>query len=310
MACALNYARENGFKIKKRQLRSDPDVVLLMKELSEKSKADIRLIRDDEGAFHLETYNQANKDFTLYYIPIGTSYNLRSEAGELTRRFLRTLADRFSIDVLMDTPLFDYEMSTYDDQIWEQEQTYKRTKDEDDKPENYFGPGWMEFHQMYKEGGLPYRRLTEFRSIAPLTEAELNSFKPADETEENLVRSFKRGFELMRTDVDIWNQRDTLHFSESEMEDLNNNGIVNWEDQFLISYDQDEFLDCFIENLNGQIQSGAIPENIVWGGRLPENGPLDFKEETSDILSYIDNLTGLLADLKETKKNNTTTEAD
>lgn len=305
MECALNYARQNGFEMKRRRLRSDPDVASLMKELSEKGKIDVRLIRDDEGAFHIETYNQANRDYTLYYIPIGPSYHLRDEAGELTRRFLKALADRFNIDVIMDVPLFDYEMSAFDDQIETQEQTYKRTKDEDDKPENFFGPGWMEFHQMYKEGGLPYQRLTEFRDIMPLTEEELDRFKPADETEENLVRSFHKGFELMRTDVNIWDQRDSLHFSESEMDEMMNNGVVNWEDQFLISYDQDDFLDCFIDNLNSQIQSGAVAETIVWGGRLPESGTPDLKQETADILEYIDDLTGLLSDLKDTKKKTT-----
>lgn len=310
MRCALNFASQKGFSVKQRQLRTDDDVRSLIKELSDKSGMDVKLVRDEQtGELHMECHRQVNRDFILYYIPIAPTWEMRKETGELARRFLKAFADRFRIGTMLDSPQYDYENSTFEDQMTEQEELSKKSKKEEDKPENWFGPGWIELHREYQEGGTPYDRLMEFQGTKPLKRAELERFKPRTEAERKLKEMFAKGFDLMDTDVDIWNQRDTMFMSDSELQDLQSSGWLDWEDQCFIHYESDAYMDIIIDNINGLMQSGCETENIVIGGTLKEEGPLEFAEETADILNLIDDLSGFIADESLKKKTKTARKA-
>lgn len=306
MRCALNYARYRGFNLEERPLRSDADVLALMGELRKKGGDSVRLVRDDEGAFHLEAYRQASEELHLYYIPVGPTWLMRPETGELLRRYIKALSVHFLISDILDVPAFDYEMSSYEDSYTEQMMTYKQTGDEADRPEAFFMEDWLRAHEDYLEGGEAYGRIMEFRAAAPLTEGELDRFEPVTEAEESLVRLLRDGFALMRSDTSIWGQRDTMYKTEAETEQMMNEGFVGWEDQCFISYEDDHLLECIVDSLNNLVNSGAVPEGITAGGHLPETGDPDFHEDVADILRHIDRLCDLLTDSTLIQSKNTT----
>ena len=307
---ALNYAREKGFKLEHARLRNDEDMSAILKEISGKGGQDIKLIQDDDtGEMYMETYTQANDDYTVYTIPIGPSYRMRKETGELVRRFVRAFAGALHIEDIMNTPRFDYETEVFDDQMNEQEMEYNRTKDENDKPENFFDNDWIAFHRDYKEDGEPYGRLMEYRHVKPLTEDELAAYKPETEAERRLVEYFELGFEYMNTGIVLDEHRDTLYMSASEIEEFQSNGFIDWDDLMFVCYESDDMVDQILDNLNADLQSGAATENIVYGGRLPEEGPLVFNEVIVDIIKYIDGLSAILEDKDLAEKKEKTTQA-
>lgn len=310
LKCARNYAREKGFKLEQNRLRNDEDMLALLKELSKKGNNHIKLLRDDDdGHLYMETHMQANEDYTVYHIPIGPTYRMRKATGNLVRRFVRAFADQLHIPDMLNIPRFDYENEIFEEQVREQELTYHRTKDDQDKPENFCTKEWIDFHREYQEGGEPYERLMEFRHIKPLTEDELRRFKPANEAERRLAEYLERGFEIIRTGINLDNQRETLFMTETEMIQFQDSGIIDWEDLMFVCYERDDMTDTLLENLNCDIQSGAVTENIVYGGRLPESGPLNFNEEVEDAIKYIDKLVDVLEDGELSEKKKKTTKA-
>ena len=97
--------------------------------------------------------------------------------------------------------------------------------------------------------------------------------------------------------------------SASEIEEFQSNGFIDWDDLMFVCYESDDMVDQILDNLNADLQSGAATENIVYGGRLPEEGPLVFNEVIVDIIKYIDGLSAILEDKDLAEKKEKTTQA-
>ena len=293
---AKNYAAQYGLVLKSKEPKDADSLASLVKELDSSSRHYIRLLDDDKGHLSLSATMCVSEDYRTYFIPLAPTYGLRPEAGLLARRFIRLFDDRYSLGTMLTNSTLDSLMESYEEQIDYQETEYHRTKDENDKPENFFDQEWIQAHKDYEEGSEIQKKLEEYKALEPLDDEAMMKFVPQNVAEELLLETIREGLDIMTNDVDIWTQTYISQLSEKELEDIYSNaGIIEFSQLCHVIWDFDDMLDIIVEDINSYVNCGSEMDYIVSGGIIPEDGPFD-NNGAGAVLGYIQKLADILSE--------------
>lgn len=256
---AAHLAADYGFKLTLKKITDTRDVNDLVNELAGKTGERIHVAWDGERVKLYHSKNLAD-NFTVYFLPIGPTYEMRPETGALARRLISNIVNVFDIGNITETGLFE--------QTEGMEEEAEEENDGEDQEESFL----MSMIRDYKEGTISKRFSEVITEKKPLTLEELDTFIPKTTAEERLVEAMRTVLETLKFNKPFKDYCPLLYdheyrtlFPECDM------GFISIYDTFCIIWEQDELFDCIMENLNSYGDCQGI-EPVCDIREITENG--------------------------------------
>lgn len=285
---AQNYATQKGFTLETKTVNDTLSLTCLIKELSDKGHETIRLfLNENEPASLKLTHEKMDACLELFFIPIKPTYDdMNERLGEITRLFIRDLAEAFNLNNITDNGNFDYAC----DMIEEDADANKDDKDLQD----------MRLLALSYKNGEIQNRLSEITDNKfkdgqkHFNPKELDDIVPSNESERKLIELLQEGYQYLdhNNNINLHGEIYNEYGDETDVQRLYDYGsLITIDDQIFITYDKDDAVTQFVfETIESTNQSGAYCESMITIDEIPAEGDVTLDPSFEEGLKFIDRL--------------------
>lgn len=282
---ARNLARCLGFELDNNRLDEPRQLEPLLKELAQKSSETIRVFLYDDGSVKLTHQKYAEGiNWDMNYIPLEPTWKGMDPAlGEITRRFIKTLAENAGIDTIDNMGYFEMLADDFYENIEAEQQL-----DDEDKY----------IRSLFLQGSPAMKRLEEYNAIKdPVTPQEIAAYVPKNEKEEKLRQVLLDGFPLLDEKFSLCAHSTIFNKfnDEHDYEEYTSSGFIAGEDLIRVSYSH-EMSAAIQELIESDWNCGLMVDEFINIEEIKPEGDTRLDESFNRFGPFLDRLISALYD--------------